>query len=317
MNIPVFGANNKVLEIDLSNKTSKIIQITNEDRIKYIGGKGLALKLLYDRMASGVDPLGEKNMIAIMTGVYMGTSAPCSARFSAVTKSPLTGIFCHSSCGGPFGSELKSMGWDGIIIKGKAQNKTYLLISNEEVAFKSARKIWGKGTIETQNILKEEGSACVIGPAGENLVRYANIASGERFLGRGGMGAVLGSKNIKGIVVTGGNLKFVPVHDEKFNKTKKTAAKYLKENPNIKTYKKYGTNANTNLSIQTEILPVKNFTTGKSGEAYKITGEYIKKKHNTTFHTCNCSTYRDCIHSHITTDFIPFCNLAYVKNINI
>lgn len=287
MKTPVFGTNNRVLEIDLSSQSFEIIHIRNEERIKYLGGKGLALKLLYDRMEIGVDPLGEKNMIAIMTGVYTGTSAPCSSRFSAVTKSPLTGIFCHSSCGGPFGEKLKSTGWDGIILKGKSNKKSYLLITDKSAEFKDAKKLWGKGTIETQEILNKEGTSCVIGPAGENQVLYANIASGERYLGRGGMGAVLGAKNIKGIVVKEGDLKFVPAHDHKFNQTKKKAVKYLKTNLHIKTYKKYGTNAKISLNNDAEILPVKNFTKGKTGEAYKITGEYIKENHQTTFHACN------------------------------
>ena len=285
----VCAMTNRVLEVDLTQQSSAVIQITDKDRMDYLGGKGLALKLLYDRMEAGIDPLSEDNIIVFMTGAYMGTGAPCSARFSAITKSPLTGIMCHASCGGPFGSKLKASGWDGLIIKGKAAEKTYLVISEEGAVFKDAKDLWGKGTIATQEAIGKEGAACAIGPAGENRVRFANIVSGERFLGRGGMGAVFGSKNLKAIVSAGGNFKFLPVQKEAFSKIKKTALKFMGQNSNTQLYKAYGTNANTMMDNDAEILPVRNFTKGRSDEAYKLSGEYIKEEHDTKHHTCkNC-----------------------------
>ena len=285
-----YGMNNRILEVDLTQKCSTVIQIAEKDRMDYLGGKGLALKILYDRLKTGINPLSKDNIIVFMTGVYMGTGAPCSVRFSAVTKSPLTGIICHASCGGSFGLKLKTSGWDGLVIKGKAIEKTYLVISEEGVVFNDAKNIWGKGTIATQKLIVKEGTACTIGPAGENMVRFANIVSEERFFGRGGMGAVFGSKNLKAVISTGGNNVFIPVHKEKFNKIRKTALKFIGRNSNTQSYRTYGTNANTMLVNKTEILPVKNFTKGKSTEAYKISGEYIKKKHDTNKqHACkNC-----------------------------
>ena len=204
----IIGCSNKILEIDLSKKTFQQTSIDEKDRKMYLGAKGLGLKLLYDRMSPGNDPLGEDNMIAFMMGVLMATGAPCSGRFEAITKSPLTGIMASSSCGGPFGIALKTSGWDGIIIKGRSKNPVYLYIDSKGVEFKNAKKIWGKDTRASQEVLNKEGAgALVIGPAGENLVRYANICSGHRFLGRGGMGAVLGSKNLKGIVAKGSRCK--------------------------------------------------------------------------------------------------------------
>ena len=288
----IIGTSNKILEIDLTNQSFEETEINKKDRKQYLGGKGLGLKLLYDRMTPGVDPLGEDNMIAIMMGVLLGTGAPCSGRFEAVTKSPLTGIMCSASCGGPFGMALKTSGWDGIIIKGTAKKPVYLLIDSKGVKFKDAKKIWGKDTEKSQEAMLADGSgALTIGPAGENLVRYANLCSGHRFLGRGGMGAVLGSKNLKGIVAKGKEFKIVPKKKAKFDKHKKKLNKYINNNSITSiTYRNYGTNANVNLSNASGILPVRNFTGGSHGEAHKISGEEVKEKYDTKYHTCKPCT---------------------------
>ncbi|OHD72430.1 MAG: aldehyde ferredoxin oxidoreductase [Spirochaetes bacterium RBG_16_49_21] len=282
------GTNDRILEIDLSAKKFRVTKIGKKDRNMYLGGKGLALKLLYDRMEPGVDPLGEKNMIAFMMGVLMGTGAPCSGRFEAATKSPLTGIMSTASCGGPFGMALKTSGWDGIIISGKAKVPVYLYIDSKGVQLKPAKAIWGKDTGAAEAVLSKEGvGALVIGPAGENLVRFANIRSGHRFLGRGGMGAVLGSKNIKGIVAKGGEVKIVPAKKKKFDRSNKRFFKYINQNSITSgSYRYYGTNANTNLSNAAGILPVRNFTGGSHGEAHKISGETMAERFKTTWDTC-------------------------------
>jgi aldehyde:ferredoxin oxidoreductase len=284
----VIGSNNRILEIDLTKKKFSETEINQKDRTMYLGGKGLGLKLLYDRMEPGVDPLGPENIMAICTGVLMGTGAPCSGRFEAVTKSPLTGIMITASCGGPFGMALKTSGWDGLIIKGKASTPTYLFIDSKGVQFKSAKAIWGKTTAAAEAALLKEGAgAMVIGPAGENLVSFANIRSGHRFLGRGGMGAVLGSKNIKGIVARGGEVKIVPAKKKRFNKVNKKFFKYINQNfMTSGAYRSFGTNANTNLSNAAGILPVRNFTGGSHGEAHKISGETMAERFKTKWDTC-------------------------------
>jgi aldehyde:ferredoxin oxidoreductase len=284
----VIGSNNRILEIDLTTKKFTETAINKKDRNLYYGGKGLALKLLYDRMEPGVDPLGEKNLFVIETGVLMGTGAPCSGRFEAVTKSPLTGIMNSSSCGGPFGMALKTSGWDTVIISGKASAPTYLVIDSKGVQFKSAKAIWGKDTATAETSLLKEGSgALVIGQAGENLVRYANIRSGHRFLGRGGLGAVLGSKNIKGIVAKGGEVKIVPANKKVFTKTNKKFFKYINNNPVTSgTYRDFGTNSATITCNATGTLPVRNFTGGSHGEAQKIAGETLAERFKTKWDTC-------------------------------
>jgi aldehyde:ferredoxin oxidoreductase len=285
----IIGTSNKVLEVDLTSKTWSIYEVSKEERKLYIGAKGLGLKLLFDRMKPGVDPLSEENMIAVMPGVLMGTNGVCSGRFHAVSKSPLTNIFNTSSCGGPFGMQLKTAGWDGLIIKGRSKTHTILKIDKDGVSFEQGENFWGLDTQEVQEkILKDKKEAAlVIGPAGENGVKFANIASGHRFLGRGGLGAVMGSKNLKGVVVKGGDYKIVPLHKKKFNRWRKRGQRYINQNE-MSSYllRNYGTNANLNLNNNANILPVKNFTSGRHDDAHKISGETIKELHDTSFSTC-------------------------------
>jgi len=250
------------------------------------------MKLLSDRMKPGIDPMGEENILAVMPGVLMGTGAACSARFAAVTKSPLTGIFASSSCGGPFGMSLKTAGWDGLLIKGKSPKPVYLYITAEGPEFRDAEKLWGMDALSAQKQITDKNSnALVIGPAGENGVRFANIVTGERHIGRTGMGAVMGSKYLKAVVAKGGDFKILPKNQALFDKIKKKAASYIKSNPmTSQVYTAFGTPANTNLSNSAGILPVKNFSEGMHDEAYKISGENMKEVFHTKHHTCKpCS----------------------------
>ncbi len=288
----IIGTSNKILEVDLTSKNFTIGEIDPKDRNMYLGGKGLGLKLFYDRVPAGIDPLGEENIIAFMPGVLMGTGAACSGRFEAITKSPLTGIMATASCGGPFGMALKTSGWDGLIIKGISKSPVYLVISSKGAEFKDAKGLWGKDTMKAQEVLAKDGSgAVVIGPAGENLVRYANICSGHRFLGRGGMGAVMGSKNLKAVVSVGKEFTIIPKNKKKFEAARKQLGKYISSNSITSgSYRNFGTNANVNQSNAAGILPVKNFTGGAHGEAHKISGELMAEKFDTKYHTCKpCS----------------------------
>ena len=186
----VLGTNNKILEINLTTGENKLIKVSDEDRKMYLGGKGLGLKLLSQRLKPGTDPLSPDNVLIINTGLYLSSGVPCSARFNAVSKSPLTEIIVSSSCGGPFGMALKTAGYDGLILLGKAEKPSIIEIQ-EEPEIKDAAHLWGKDTHETQLALEmpKAAGALVIGPAGENKVLYACAVSGHRFLGRGGIGA--------------------------------------------------------------------------------------------------------------------------------
>jgi len=292
------GTSNKILEIDLNTKNHEIYEVTPKERRLYLGAKGLGLKLLYDRMIPGIDPLGSDNIIAFMPGVLMGTGGPCSGRFDAITKSPLTGIMVTSSCGGPFGFALKTAGWDGLIIKGKAESFIYLDITEHGVEYQDAEDLRGMEIPDVQAVLdgtlkgtNRKTKSVVIGPAGENLVRYANMASGHRFLGRGGLGAVMGSKNLKAIRACGGAYAIKPENPKLFKKLKTKAAKYI--NQNIITsdkYRNFGTSANVKPCLDAGILPINNFQTDYHEKAEQVTGENIARSHDTKHHTCKpCS----------------------------
>ena len=287
----IVGTSNKVLEVDLTHKKFNIITIPTRDRKMYLGGKGLGLKLIYDRMPLYADPLGPENMLAIMPGVLMGTGAPCSGRFAAVSKSPQTGIMASSSCGGPFGMALKTSGWDGLIITGASETPVYLFLDSQGVTFQEANQIWGMDTQETQKALSKEGSPLAIGPAGENLVSFANIASGQRYFGRAGLGSVMGAKQLKAVVAKGKQYKIVPSEQKTFDKIKKRGNKFINNNPwTAVANRYYGTLGIVNNTKHAGILPVRNFRDGTSKDAYKITGERIRKVYNTTHHTCKPCT---------------------------
>jgi len=289
----IIGTSNQILEIDLSTKTIQTFSVAEDDRRLYLGGKGLGLKYLYERLKPGIDPLGEANILAFMMGVLMGTGAPCSGRFAALTKSPLTNIMLSSSCGGPFGMALKTAGYDGLLISGKSPDPVFITIGTDGVAFKDASHLWGQDTRETQanlNLGNKDG-ALVIGPAGENKVLYANVASGNRFLGRAGMGAVMGSKNLKAVVAFGGGYKIIPKDPELFQQTTRRATRYI--NANLFTadlYRNYGTNTYVKYCNQAGILPVENFRRGRHEQAAAVSGETMRRKYNTQPSTCRPCT---------------------------
>ncbi len=289
----IIGTSNRVLNVDLNNQTFSEFMLTDAERLKYLGGKGMGLKILSERLPERIDPLDQHNILVFMMGPLMGTGAPCTGRFAALTKSPLTGIVVTSSCGGPFGLALKTAGYDGLVISGKAQAPVYLQISATGVRFKPAKGLWGLDTQAAQtelNLSKSDG-ALVIGPAGETLVRYANIATGHRFLGRGGMGAVMGSKNLKAVVARGRAYRIIAKMPAKFKKIARKANRYI--NANTYTagwYRNFGTAANVNPCNEQGILPVNNFSSGSHPNAGDVSGETMQARYDTQFSTCKrCS----------------------------
>lgn len=288
------GTCNRILEINLTDKSQTVYTVTDHERRQYLGAKGLGLKLLSDRLTPGIDPLSAQNIIAFMPGVLMGTGGPCSGRFEAVTKSPLTGITITSSCGGPFGLALKTAGWDGLIVKGESDTPIFLDITEQGAAFEDAAHLWGMKIPETQAALDgKKAKSIVIGPAGENLVRFANMASGHRFLGRGGVGAVLGAKKVKAIRAHGGVYSIKPMLPDLFKKTRAKAMAYIKQNQmTSEKYTKYGTAANVRPCVEAGILPVNNFRDGTHELADQVSGEVMAEKYGTTHHTCKPCTIR-------------------------
>ncbi|MFC1952504.1 aldehyde ferredoxin oxidoreductase family protein [Chloroflexota bacterium] len=201
--------NRKIAYIDLTNGTIETKPISIEMRKKFLGGRGLDAYLLYNNIEPGVDALGPDNVALVSAGILVGTLASASARTHIAGKSPLTGFFGSTNMGGFFGPEMRFAGFDHLVIKGKAEKPVYLWIHNGNIEIRDASRIWGKGVRDTQEIIREELGdrnikAMTIGLAGENLVRYANVMTEiKNSGGRTGMGAILGSKNLKAIAVRG------------------------------------------------------------------------------------------------------------------
>jgi aldehyde:ferredoxin oxidoreductase len=201
--------NRKIAYIDLSKEKIKVEPIPLEWRKKFLGGRGLDAYLLYKNTPRGCDPLGPKNAAIISAGILVGTMASASARTHVMAKSPLTNLLGSANMGGFFAPEMRFAGFDHLVITGKAKRPVYLYIEDGEIEIRDAKNIWGAGVYDTQDIIRrelndEETQTLCIGQAGENLVRYANVMTGRKnAAGRTGMGAVLGSKNLKAIACRG------------------------------------------------------------------------------------------------------------------
>lgn len=287
----IIGVTNKLLVVNLTEKKWQVEKINQKDRKNYLGGKGLGLKIFHDMFSERlkvIDPLGEENALIFMAGVLTGTGAVCSARFAGITKSPLTGIMVTSSCGGTFGGALKTAGYDGLLIKGKSVSPVLLEITDDGATFIDAKDVWGETTDIAQKMLNlsvRDGDL-VIGPAGENGVLYANIMSGHRFLGRGGMGAVMGAKNLKAVAVRGRIYRVRPVKEKMFKKVRGKASTYIAKNNFSQKYKRFGTAFNVLPGIEAGYVPVTNFKS-RTDERFKVlSGEAMAKKYRAKTSSC-------------------------------
>jgi aldehyde:ferredoxin oxidoreductase len=202
------GYMGKIIRINLSSKKIWLQEITDEMACRYLGGNGFAARILYDELKPGIDALSPENKIFIGSGPLNGTRIPFCVKTYAASKSPLTGLWGDTNCGGHFSAELKFTGHDAVVVEGKAEKPVYISILDDEIKINDASHLWGKTTYETEEIIKkdlgEKGAYSIgIGPAGENLVRFACLISNYRAGGRCGLGAVMGSKNLKAIAVKG------------------------------------------------------------------------------------------------------------------
>lgn len=269
----------KVIKIDLTNQEVSEYPITDNDRKLYLGGKILAARIIYDFIKSPIDPLSEENVLVVSTSPLNGTGSPSSSRFNVSAISPLTGILTSSNCGGNFGLSLKRAGYDAIIITGKCPNLTYLEITDTDIKFNDASHLKGMLTSKTQEAIGGKSGKLVIGPAGEHLVSYACAVSNDRAAGRGGIGAVMGSKNLKAITAYG--VMQQPIFNaDKLNKLKKKWTKRLKGHPLTgRQLPKLGTGALLSVMHQKNLLATKNFSSGKFDSFRKISGEEMAEKY--------------------------------------
>ncbi|MBT8332481.1 MAG: aldehyde ferredoxin oxidoreductase, partial [Deltaproteobacteria bacterium] len=201
--------NRKIAYIDLTTGDVQTKPIPLEVRKKFLGGRGLDAYLLYNHTKKGCDPLGPDNVLIISGGILVATLASATARAHVMAKSPLTGMLGSANMGGFFAPEMAWAGFHHLVIKGKAQNPCYIYIHNGEIEIRDARDIWGQSVTDAQWAIRqelgdEEVKSCVCGPAGENLVRFANVMTGvKNAAGRTGMGCVMGSKNLKAVAARG------------------------------------------------------------------------------------------------------------------
>lgn len=204
-----YGWCGKVLYVDLDRQQVQARELSRGLADKYLGQSGSNARLLLDMIRPGMDPLEPAAPLIFGVGPLGGTPAPCSGRFSLTFKSPLTGIFADSNCGGHFGPELKMAGYDHLVITGRAQHPVYLWIDNDQVCIRDARHLWGLDTLQTDQGIKQElgensAQVACIGQAGENMVLLAAvIANLSRAAARCGPGALMGSKNLKAVAVRG------------------------------------------------------------------------------------------------------------------
>ena len=267
----------KLLVVDISQNRVSEEPLNEEYASNFLGGAGYCVRYLFDHLDKNTDPLSPDNILMFMTGPLCGSNAPTSGRFVVCAKSPLTGLWGESNCGGFFGPELKKAGYDGIIIKGASKSPVYLSIDENGAAIKDATSLWGKGIFETAKILKEtiaNGVARVacIGPAGENLVKFATIASEDKAAGRTGMGAVMGSKKLKAIVVNAPKRKYEPADPESFKEAVKAATESINASFATQMFGSLGTSGGVDMYNATGELPIKYWTLGTWENANKISG---------------------------------------------
>jgi len=272
----MYGYCGKVLRVNLSKGTIGEEPLNEEWARKYIGGRGLALRYLWDMVSAETAPLSPESPLIIAAGPFAGTPVLTGSRFVVMAKSPLTGLLGDAESGGFFGHELKCAGYDLIIVEGKATSPVYLSISEAGVKIKDATGLWGQSTYDSQKALREqEGGARVIGigQAGENLVAYASVIHDMIYAcGRAGMGAVMGSKNLKAVAVKG--WQTVPVAEPDALKAEmKTLSNEIRENTSCQILGKYGTWNGLSGLINNGILPTKNCQTGVFAQADNITSD--------------------------------------------
>ncbi|MGB4752693.1 MAG: aldehyde ferredoxin oxidoreductase family protein, partial [Bacillota bacterium] len=276
----MYGWIGKLARIDLTNRSVKVEDLDPKLAEEYLGARGLGTKILYDETKPGIDPFSPENKLIFATGPLTGTGAISSGRYNVITKSPLTGYIAASNSGGYFPAEMKYAGFDAFIFEGKADEPVYIWVNNGKVEIRSAKHVWGKDTSETTDILLAEtdpdAKVSCIGPAGENQVLFACIINDKgRAAGRSGVGAVMGSKNLKAVVVRGtGDVRIADM--DGFRQAVAAALKKIKEHPvTSQGLPTYGTPVLVNVVNQHGAFPTRNFQTGVFEGAEKISGETL------------------------------------------
>lgn len=284
------GYAGRFLRVDLTNGRCSPFTV-EEDRLrKFIGGSSLGAKLFLDGYPLSADPLAPESPMMVMTGPMVGSGFPGTSRFAVCAKSPLTGIWGESACGGNFGPELKKAGYDGIVITGRAEKPVVLSIVEGEAKLTDASGLWGKDVYETADLLKEADKGAktlVIGPAGENLVRFAAIGNDKgHFVGRTGLGAVMGAKRLKAISVRGEG-KLAKADEARFRELQRDAVQQIKESALAGSLHAMGSDANMDIGMINGDVPVKNWSVGEDFDlSSALSGPTLSETYLTRAHAC-------------------------------
>ncbi len=291
----MYGYAGAILRVDLSDASFRKEPLSDVLVKNFIGGRGFVAKMLYDEIASGTEPFDPQNMLIIATGPLTGHFLPASGKTHFGTKSPATGGYADSNMGGHFGPQLKYAGYDVLVIIGKAESPSFLFISDDKVEIRSAGDYWGQGSITVEKNLKDQlgndFQILSIGPAGENRVRYACISHDfGRQAGRTGVGAVMGSKNLKAIVVKG--TQSIPVADLKKAYAKgKEAFRKVMAKPGFEGWTPEGTAGITNWTNEVGVFPTRNFQTSFAEHYKDINGQAVIERLKITDKGCfGCPT---------------------------
>ena len=287
------GFTGKVLRVDLTQRKMTVEMPPEEWYIKYLGGKGMGYRYLLQDLDPHTDPLGPDNEIIFMSGPFAGTIIPTSSRMAVMTKSPATGTILVSLVGGGVAAELKYAGYDGIIVSGKASSPVFLYVTDKRVTIENASQLWGKGIHETENIIRKKtwtvnAKTLTIGPGGENLVPYACITvDAYHQAGRGGAGAVMGSKNLKAIAIKGATGIKVDNMPEFLDYIQDIRNNDVLTEPNL-WVDTDGTPMIVDLSQEVGMLPTRNFQEGQYEKAEQINSDAVKKKQKKTRACTTC-----------------------------
>jgi aldehyde:ferredoxin oxidoreductase len=275
----MYGYAGRQLIVDLGKKEIKKTELKEEIMKKYLGGVGYAVRYLYDEMKGNIDPLGPENILIFATSPLTMNNIPGGGSVELCYKSPLTGGWGESRCGGDFGPMMRKAGYDFIIIKGRADRPVYLEINTEGVTINNAEDLKGKTVSEKIALLKEklndDYEIMCIGPGGENLVKYATVMSGNRAAGRTGAGAVMGARNLLAVAVSGN--KQIDVYDKTrlMNKIR-DAMKIIRESPDAEAYSKHGTTGDLPSNDENGDWPTKNWQSNSWGKGNELYNYFYK-----------------------------------------
>jgi aldehyde:ferredoxin oxidoreductase len=258
-----FGYMGQILRVNLTHQKFAVESLGKDLAEKFVGGRGFGIKMLFDEVPKGTDPLDPSNKLVLSVGPLTGTKAQSASRWIAQFKSPLTNAYCRSVGGGFFGAELKFAGYDAIIVEGASEKPIYLWINEDNVEFMDADKVWGMTTLAARDFIRDEtdekARMVIIGPAGERLVKISAIVSDDmRTAARGGGGAVMGSKKLKAIVVKGS--KRPAIYDnEAFDEAVKEQIEAYRKNPGFEGFRSLGTDGIVYLFYTLGNFPTYNF----------------------------------------------------------